>query len=94
MPPRMKALFKSHKDRKRKPTHAINILDVITGDRRSFSSDHILKTIKNAHESCLLNNELKEGTQASEHLPEKCISILCLPNLSNSSTISATSIRL
>lgn len=63
-------------------------------DNNSFSFDHILKIIKNAHDSCLLNNELKEDTQAYEHLLEKCISILCVPNLSNSSIISSTSIGL
>lgn len=94
MPPRTKGLFQSHEDRKSKPAHAISILDVIAGDRSSFSFDRILKIIKNALDSCLLNNELKEGTQAYEHLLEKCISVLCLSNLSNSSTISSTSIGL
>lgn len=40
------------------------------------------------------NNDLAEGIQAYEHLLEICISILNLPNLSNSSTISVTGIGL
>lgn len=35
-----------------------------------------------------LNSDLAEGIQAFKHLVEMCISILCLPNLSNSRTIS------
>lgn len=35
-----------------------------------------------------LNSDLAEGIQAFKHLVEICISILSLPNLSNSSTIS------
>lgn len=64
---RAKGLFQSHKDRKRKSTSAISVLDVLIGDRSSFFFHNILQIIKNAHSSCLSNNELKEGAQAYEN---------------------------
>lgn len=51
------------------------------------------KNDKKCHEVAS-NNDLAEGIQAYEHLLEIGISILCLPNLSNSSTTSITGIGL